>query len=228
MPEKNKFIRFFLYKLGGFMPLTFIGVFILLLVTTAPLMMRIKSTPAQMEQPAVETQSIDNKQPITRTEKKTQKRNLNNIILAARTWGPVLKSWHGQTATDFTLPDLNGKEHKLSDYNGKDVIIVFWATWCGPCIREIPHLKKLRNTIRKDKLAILAISNEPTDLLERFAKKRRINYTVLSSNGNPLPAPFDRVTSIPTTFFIDSTGKIKLAASGMISLGELKAILKAE
>ena len=214
-------------------PFVFILVFILLWAIAMPFIRWIKpATPQIIEihEAPPETKTIaepnDAKQQIQNNE--IQKINLNDIIRVARTWGPAFISWRGQTATDFTLADLNGKEHKLSDYNGKNVLIVFWATWCRPCLAEIPHLIALRNTVSEDELAILAISNEPADLLKRFVGKSRINYTVLSSSRIALPAPFDRVTSIPTTFFIDSNGKIKLAASGMISLGELKAILRAK
>ena len=156
------------------------------------------------------------------------KMRLEDIILQARTWGPVYESWFGRQAPDFTLSDITGKQHKLSDYRGKNVVIVFWATWCGPCKMEIPNLIALRNTVSTDNLAILAIaSGEPAEKVINFAAANRINYTVLLDNGN-LPSPFDKINSIPSSFFVRPDGKIKLAASGLMSLGEIKAIIQAD
>lgn len=159
------------------------------------------------------------------------KKSLTDIIKAARTWGPAYQSWYGKPAPDFTLKDLAGKDHKLSDYRGKTVVLVFWATWCPPCQMEVPDLIKLRNDIGEDKLAILAISAEKPDLVKRFVEKRRINYTVLLDTGNmPKPFGFTRVygtSGVPCSFFIDSEGKIRLGTGGLIALNEIKAILQA-
>jgi len=158
--------------------------------------------------------------------------SLSDVIRAARTWRPSYTSWYGKTAPDFTLTDLDGKEHKLSDYRGKDVMLVFWATRCPPCIFEIPHLIELRNTVSKDKLAILAITYEKPDLIKKFAAAEKMNYTVLLEQNN-MPAPFGvlriyKTSGIPCSFFINPDGKIKLATSGLLSLGYMKAILQAE
>jgi peroxiredoxin len=171
---------------------------------------------------------------IIASPKASPKTNLRDVIRAARTWGPAYSYSFGQKAPDFTLTDINGKQHKLSDYRGKDVLINFWATWCPPCLREIPHLIALRNTIGEDKLAMLAISYksayppETTEKVKNFVEQNKINYMVFSTDMDTMPAPFNRITSIPCSFFIDSEGKIKLATEGLLSLGEIEAILQAE
>jgi len=161
--------------------------------------------------------------------------SLNDVIRSARTWRPAYKSWYGKTAPDFTLTDLDGKEHKLSDYRGKDVMLVFWATWCRPCMSELPHLIALRNTVSEDELAMLAISYittmppQTTEIVKNFVEKNKvINYPVFSTDQRVMPAPFRTVGSIPCSFFIDPEGRIKLATEGLLTLGYMKAILQAE
>jgi peroxiredoxin len=157
---------------------------------------------------------------------------LYDVIKAARTWQPVYTSLYRKPAPDFVLTDITGKVHKLSDYRGKDVLLIFWATWCPPCRMEVPDLIELRRTVSEDKLAMLAISNEKPDLVKKFVADQMINYTIFLDKGN-MPAPFGfmriyRTTGVPCSFFINAEGKIKLAASGLLSLDEIKAILQAE
>ena len=158
---------------------------------------------------------------------------LNDVIRAARTWQPVYRSWFGRTAPDFTLTDLNGKQHKLSDYRGKNVMLVFWAAWCGPCVMEVPHLTALQNIVGKDDLAILAISylspRNTTEMVRRFVRQNdRISYTVFSVSPDSMPEPFDGIVYIPCSFFVQPDGKIKLATTGLLTLADMKAILQAE
>ena len=154
-------------------------------------------------------------------------KSIAQIISARRTWKPVWTNSYGQMAADLELKDIFGKTHKLSDYRGKNVIIIFWATWCAPCLTEIPYLIELRNRISEDELTMLAISNEGPTMLQRFAESKKLNYTVISSRG-PFPAPFGGVEGIPAGFIIDKEGKIKLATEGLVSLTELVQILRAE
>ncbi len=156
------------------------------------------------------------------------KPSLQAIIKASeQKWHAVFPEWWGKPAPDFTLADIDGKPHKLSDYRGRDVILVFWATWCGPCKLEVPHLKELRNGYSKEKLAILAVSAEAAGLVKGFAGEQQINYTVLLNPGQ-LPEPYSKVEFIPSSFFIDPEGNFKLAIRGIVQSGDAKAIMQAQ
>jgi len=148
-----------------------------------------------------------------------------NLVQQTSTWDVVFTSSFGKDLPDFSVEDINGNKHNLSDYRGRNVVVVFWATWCPACNLEIPHLIELRKTVAEDKLVILAISNEEPERLKQFAESKAINYTLASLGDSLLPKPFSDVTSIPTTFFIDTEGKIKFAAVGVISLADAKTIM---
>lgn len=162
-------------------------------------------------------QGIQNNQTLTKS-------SLENIIASAKTWDADFKNWYGKQLSDFTVVDINSNSHKLSDYRGKKVLFVFWATWCPACNQEIPHLIELRKKHSEDDLIIIAISNEPSGELQQFVESKEINYNVVSLSSN-LPEPFISVSSIPTTFFINENGIIKLAAIGLVSLEDSEAIL---
>jgi peroxiredoxin len=160
------------------------------------------------------------------------KMSLVDVIKSAKTWGPSFPHWLGQPAPDFVLTDISGRQHRLSDYRGKDVMLIFWASWCSPCRVEIPGLIELRDTVGQDKLAMLAISYiSPINSLEMirdFVAENKINYTVLAAKSSDMSAPYNLVDSIPSSFFINPQGKIKLATIGLLTLSDIKAILQAE
>ena len=153
---------------------------------------------------------------------------LEDIIKSADSWDAAFEPWFGKAAPDFTVTDINGLEHSLSGYLGKNVLVVFWATWCPACNLEIPHLIELRKRISEEELAIVAISNEDPGHLKQFADDKGINYTIATAGSVGLPSPFVDAISIPTTFFINKSGRIKLTALGLVTLEETMAILEAE
>ncbi len=155
--------------------------------------------------------------------------SIQNIVQAGKDrWTPAFEQWWDKPAPDFTLSDIEGQTHKLSDYRGKDVVVVFWLTYGGACKLQVPHLKELRNAYSKEKLAILAISNEPVAMVKGFAGEQGVNYTVLTGSDSLLPTPFDQVKLRPSSFFIGPDGKFKLAIEGMVPVADAKAIVQAQ
>lgn len=204
--------------------------------TTDPITNNADEQPGKPNEESV----TPNGQPEKPTEHKVSpKISLTDVIRAARYWQPTYRHWYGKTAPDFTLTDFDGKQHKLSDYRGRDVMLVFFATWCRPCLYEIPHLVELRRSISEDKLAILAISYEQPERVKKFIThynlsniNYKMNYTVLFEKNN-MPNPFGVLrifgtSGIPCSFFIKPDGKIKLATSGIVQLADMNAILQAE
>ncbi len=210
-------------------------------VHTEPFIEDTNETTAMNTEPAVSINESEQTETLTESAIEpakpaiSPKPSLKNVISSARTWGPVFTTWYGKEAPDFTLTDIDGKVHRLGDYRGKDVMIIFWATWCGPCRYEIPHLIALRNRVSTDELVMLAISYqtpmplENAEVIKKFLQENpKMNYTVFSADASTMADPFDKIASIPCSFFIDSAGKIKLATAGLLTLGEIKAILQAE
>jgi thiol-disulfide isomerase/thioredoxin len=108
---------------------------------------------------------------------------------------------------EFALPDLDGKQVSLSDYRGKWVIVNFWATWCPPCLEEIPDFVELYEENR-DTLVVLGVNYEEIndEYLREFVDSHMISYPVM--HMEPLPVtPLGPVTGLPTTYIISPQGE---------------------
>ena len=129
-------------------------------------------------------------------------------------------------ATDFTLPDLEGRIHRLSDYRGKWVVINFWATWCGPCLKEIPELAKFQDDHWADTV-VLGINFEETPMeeVQRYVTASKINYPVLRIGSQPL-VPFEPLKGLPSTFLVSPTGVYLGSHVGPITSSQLDRILE--
>jgi peroxiredoxin len=129
--------------------------------------------------------------------------------------------YQGIVAPDFTVTTLDGQKIALSELKDKRIVLDFWATWCPPCRKEIPHFIQLTKDISSNDLRIVGISHEDVKTLEKFAQKEGINYPIASAKG--LPAPYSDVRVIPTTFFIDRHGIIQTVVVGYHDLATLKS-----
>ena len=112
-----------------------------------------------------------------------------------------------EEAVDFTLPDISGKDVSLSDYRGKWVIVNYWATWCPPCLEEIPDLVDLHENNR-DKLVVLGINHEEVneEYLREFVESHMMSYPVLRMEPVPI-TPLGTILGLPTTYIISPEGR---------------------
>lgn len=120
---------------------------------------------------------------------------------------------------DFSLPDLNGRMQSLSDYRGKWVVVNFWATWCPPCLEEIPDLVHFHDA-RKDKDAVvLGINFEDAapEQLRTFVDDYLISYPILLNPDLGAPTPTMTVGGLPTTYIISPEGELVARQLGPIT-----------
>ena len=124
------------------------------------------------------------------------------------------RQFKNEPAKDFELVAIDGRRVKLSDLKGKVVVLDFWATWCGPCVKSVPTLVQLYEKYRARGLEILSITvDEQADLykIAPFAKEYQIAYPVLLDAG---AKELYNVKSFPTTIFIDRAGQVRYRDTG--------------
>ena len=114
-----------------------------------------------------------------------------------------------QKAQDFTLKSIDGKFVKLSKFQGKVVLLNFWATWCPPCRQEMPSMQKLYEKMKNEKFQMISINIEKTskENLAVFMKKNKYTFPVLMDPMDLVSSQYG-IISIPTTFIIDKSGFI--------------------
>lgn len=118
-------------------------------------------------------------------------------------------------APKFSLPDMNGKIHKSSDYYGKVVLISFWASWCPPCRKEMPSLARLSEKLPKDKIEVLAVNvGDSEEKIESFLKRIDNPALKILTNKNSSVMGEWFLRGLPVSYVLDQKGNIKLGAIG--------------
>ena len=128
----------------------------------------------------------------------------------------------GAPAPDFTVTTFGGRTVKLADLKGDVILLNFWATWCGPCRRELPLLEGFFQAYSKYGLQVLAVATEdsvPQDKLRPLADKLRIPFV------KRMTGPYHDVGALPTNYIIDRSGKLVYARAGGFDIDSLNAIV---
>ncbi len=113
----------------------------------------------------------------------------------------------GLPAPDFKFPGLDGKMSSLSDYRGKVVLVNIWATWCPPCVEEMPSMEKLYQKLKDKDFEILAVSIDSlgVNAVAPFMKKHKLTFPALIDSSGTIRTTY-RTTGIPESFIIDKNG----------------------
>ena len=133
----------------------------------------------------------------------------------------------GAHAPDFTLPVLDGQSISLSDLRGRAVVLNFWATWCGPCVAEMPHLQEVFEERAGDDLSMFLINiAQGSGTVRQFVQANGLSIPVLLDSRGDVATRYD-IRAIPATFFIDKEGNIQAIKVGSFSnKAEIEAYLE--
>ena len=103
-----------------------------------------------------------------------------------------------------SLVDLNQNKVNLTSFEGKKIVINYWATWCGPCIKEMPELKRAEEILQNYNYTFLLISDETISKISAFKNEKKFDFNFLKSvNSNEI----NGIYSLPTTYIFDENGK---------------------
>jgi peroxiredoxin len=117
-------------------------------------------------------------------------------------------------APDFQLTDQTGERHGLSDYRGKVLVVNFWATWCSPCVKEMPSLQRASEILTSENIRVIGIAmGESHDEINRFLKKQRIDFPLLADNDSSATEQW-RIPGLPTTYVINEKGYVVIRVVG--------------
>lgn len=127
----------------------------------------------------------------------------------------------------FALEDMDGKTVKLADFRGRWVVVNFWATWCTPCVKEIPEFIEFQK--KHPKIQVLGINFEQKKAkdIAPFLARFNFNYPLLLANDLPL-TPFEPLKGLPTTAIINPKGQLMSKHTGPVTLKMLEDFFATE
>ncbi|MDQ0270497.1 TlpA disulfide reductase family protein [Cytobacillus purgationiresistens] len=126
----------------------------------------------------------------------------------------------GDLAPEIELEDIEGNSFKLSDYKGKTVLLNFWASWCGPCEAEMPHMEKLHNKYKDEGFEVIAVNMTRSERVknapEKFVDKHHLTFPIPMDREGKVSDEYE-IVAYPTSYFIDSNGVIRNKVLGALN-----------
>lgn len=130
----------------------------------------------------------------------------------------------GADAPDFELQDVNGNLVNLSDFQGSPVVLNFWASWCGPCVRELPMFQRYYDQLQPE-FVVMAVNNqESQEEVNAFANQLGLTFEVLLDPEAKVHNQY-QAFALPTTYFIDAGGIVRAKHVGLLSEEQFKDYL---
>ncbi len=149
-----------------------------------------------------------------RTWRVTLARPLVAAVLAAITTGAAATANVGAPAPDFALKTLDGPNMRLQEQRGKVVLINFWATWCGPCRQEIPHLNRIADKYRSAGLVLMGVNiDDDVRKAAEVADKLKVSFPVLLDTGKSVSKLYN-LNAMPSTLVVDRSGRVRYLHRG--------------
>ncbi len=128
--------------------------------------------------------------------------------------GAEVLAKEGALAPDFLLKTLDGGELRLSDFRGRPVVLNFWATWCAPCRKEIPHLVEAYDEYNDQGLVIVGVNlQEARSIVQGYATDFGMDFPIAIDSAGSVAGRY-RLFGLPTTFFIDRSGTVRSVFTG--------------
>jgi thiol-disulfide isomerase/thioredoxin len=132
-----------------------------------------------------------------------------------------------ETLPELRLPGLDGRPHALAEWRGHPLVVNFWASWCEPCRREIPLLKRVRREHAADGVEVVGIAIDFRDAAQKYARDSKMDYPVLvgEDGGYEAVAAFGMDPVLPFTVFADGQGSIVNVKIGELHPAETELVL---
>jgi len=139
---------------------------------------------------------------------------LTCLLSSATAFSAELLPYRDKGDSNFSLADLKDATHALSDYRGKVVLVNFWASWCPPCIYEMPELTQLKKQMKNQPFEILSLNvGEKKYKVRKFIKLINFDLPVLLDTSKETFDSWD-IKTLPTSFLIDAEGNIRYRVRG--------------
>jgi thiol-disulfide isomerase/thioredoxin len=127
-----------------------------------------------------------------------------------------LKLWTAGPPPPLALNDLDGHRHRLADYKGKVVLINFWATWCGPCLYEMPSIQTLKEKMAGKPFVVLAVNlDEPESRIRKFLEPMKVDFTILLDPERKTARAW-QARILPASYVIGPDGRVRYSLVGEI------------